>query len=205
MRKEREHMTDRTFSFLFFFSLSLSLATQEREEEEILAEARRIRDQRKQEAERKALLAEDKGAVSMADIPTLDLNSLPRQPRGPWLRSALARRTAADMAPNLGTKIVRRLDQIMTELGVGKSPLVATELVCNCYLALRQEMLKLLDVQKRLARKEQVASRRAVRCQCHADRDHLCYSRCLCPGARQAQGGRASRGKARGIGSHGRG
>ena len=49
----------------------------------------------------------------------------------------------------------KRIEQMLIEHGIPRTPAVATERCCTSFLSLRHDLLEIVEVQKRLARLEQ--------------------------------------------------
>lgn len=126
------------------------------EEKRVVEEAGRIRERRKQEAERKELLRDEKGGAAAAEAAgdMAPARELPRPDEGRYMRGVWARSTAAQLQAAAGARSAKRVEQLMREYGLEEAPKTPTKAVSEAYLSLALEIIETLDMQKRLARVE---------------------------------------------------
>ena len=127
------------------------------EDKRVIEEAARIRERRKEEAARKELLRDERGAAAKdadAEAAMAPARELPRPDEGRYLRGEWAKTTAAQLQAGAGARSAKRVEQLLREYGLEGAPTTPTKAVSEAYLSLAIEIIETLEIQKRLARVE---------------------------------------------------
>ncbi|XP_078429620.1 myb-like transcription factor family protein isoform X2 [Wolffia australiana] len=90
----------------------------------------------------------------------MDGSSIPASLRllGVFLRTNVLDQMVQSTNSSAGLRTIKRVDQMLQDLGVNIKPKVPTKSVCSQHLELRKEILTLLSLQKQLQHKESEAS-----------------------------------------------
>jgi len=107
-------------------------------------------------------IGEEQGAGGIREakpsLPAASGESEGRPPPGAYARGKLVVETAGEMALAAvgagGARGVKRIEQAVEELGV-KPPHVATRAVCTAWLELRREATEMLELRKKLAKRQE--------------------------------------------------